>query len=350
MRYGVLKFLIFVWIGCLFSPFSLFGADIGKAVLKEGGSDLKERPDDISDTIVSLGTGEAVLIVLCLKDTDTVTGINGHWCLIRYRGVEGWVFDAALDTKDPRAQTSYKDVPSISEEIGRLEQLRESHQLEDMERLSALIIDQIEQNFSLKEIKKSAWLSSTLLGSFSNRIEALVYLHRFKDARKAYAYLMSSYPDIRLEADFTTAQELLKPYMVLMECYSSAPLFGNPSEPMKKVRAALEKRDLSLVSKLAVPGIFEVWVAHTDWVIRLGDREVNRQEWLSGSWDTPWEIREVSTRSDEVGNVIGYCIVTEPWNLNYYEIQVNRVDFCVDRLPDGAYAFSYMTLYTEPIQ
>ena len=119
---------------------------------------------------------------------------------------------------------------------------------------------------------------------------------------------------------------------------------------MKKVRAALEKRDLSLVSNLAVPGIFEVWVAHTDWVLSLGDREVDRQEWLSGSWDTSWEIKEVSSRIDEVGNLIGYCIVTEPWNLNYFEIRVNRVDFCVDRLPDGTYAFSYLTLYTDPMQ
>jgi hypothetical protein len=119
---------------------------------------------------------------------------------------------------------------------------------------------------------------------------------------------------------------------------------------MKKIKAALEKRDLSLVSKLAVPGIFEVWVAHTDWVIRLGAQDLDRQVWLTGSWDTSWKVKKVSTRIGEAGNIVGYCIVTEPWNLNYYEIQVNRIDFCVDRLPDGTYAFSYLTLYTRPIQ
>jgi hypothetical protein len=350
MRYRVCTFLLFVWIGYLFFPFSLRGADLGKAVIKAGGADLKEQPDSNSETIVNLGNGEAVLIVVRLKDTETILGIKGHWCLIRYRGIEGWVFDTMLDTKDGRAETSYRDVPSISEEISRLDQLREAHDLEDMERLSALIIDQIENNFSRQVIEESARLSGELLGSFSNRIEALVYLHRFEEARQAYTYLMRSYPDIKLEDDSTSARELLQPYMVFVECYRSAPLFSNPNEPMKKVRAALEKRDLSLLSKIAVPGIFEVWVANTDWVVRLGDREIDRQEWLSGSWDTSWEIKEVSPRIDEVGNLTGYCIVTEPWNLNYYEIKVDRVDFCIDRLPDGTYAFSYLTLYTEPIQ
>jgi hypothetical protein len=321
-----------------------------KAVIGTDKVQLKERPGFDSEKVIGISKGEAVLVVLCLKDTDTALEVKGHWCLVRYRGIEGWLFDTVLDTKDPRAETSYRDVPSLSEEIGKLDQLRESHKLEDMERLSALIIGQIEQNFSREEINGSARLSGDLLASFSGRIEALVYLHRFDEAHKAYSYVMETYPDIKPEADFGTAREFLQPYIVFMECYSSAPLFSNPGEPMKKVRAALEKRDLSLLSKLAVPGIFEVWVAHTDWVVRLGDREVDRQEWLSGSWDTSWEIKEVSARIDEVGNLIGYCVVTEPWDLNYFEIRVNRVDFCVDRLPDGTYAFSYMTLYTEPMQ
>ncbi|MBN2225456.1 MAG: hypothetical protein JW765_12325 [Deltaproteobacteria bacterium] len=330
---------------------SAVGAEANvKAVIGADGVQLKERPDFNAKKIIGISEGEAVLVVLCLKDPETALGIKGHWCLVRYRGIEGWVFDTVLDTKDPKAETSYSDVPSLSGEIGKLERLRESRKLEDMENLSALIIDQIEHNFSREDIGGSARLSGDLLASFSGRIEALVYLQRFDEAHKAYSYVMETYPDIKPEVDFITARELLQPYMVFMECYRSAPLFSDPIEPMKKVRAALEKRDLSLVSKLAVPGVFEVWVAHTDWVVRLGDREVDRQEWLSGSWDTSWEIKEVSPRIDEVGNLIGYCIVTEPWDLNYFEIRVNRVDFCVDRLPDGTYAFSYMTLYTEPMQ
>jgi len=349
MRYRTLTFLIFIWIGYLFSLLPVFGADGGKAVLIGDGTELKERPDANSETVVAPGAGEAVLIVLRLKDTDTVQGTEGHWCLVRYRGIEGWIFDTMLDTKDPRAEASYRDEPSLADEIAELDKLRESHNLEDMERLSSLITGQIERNFSREEINRSKRLSGELLGSFSGRIEALVYLHRFEEARDVYAYVIKTYPTIRLETDFTTAQELLKPYMVFSERYSSAPLFSNPGQPMKKLRAAVEKRNLSLVSKLAVPGVFEVWVAHTDWVVSLSDRELNRQEWLSASWDTPWEIREVSTRIDEVGNLIGYCIVTEPWDLNYFEIRVNRIDFCVDRLPDGTYAFSYLTLYTDPM-
>jgi hypothetical protein len=350
MRYRVLTFLLFVWIGCLVSPFMLLGAEDRKAVLVGDGSDLKERPDANSGTIIDPGEGKAVLIILCLKDTDTVGGRAGHWCFVRYRGIEGWVFDTALNTGDPRAETSYLDVPSLSEEIGRLDQLRESGKPAETEGQSRLIIEQIERNFSREAIAGSPRLSGNLLGTFSDRVEALVYLHRFDEARAAYAHLMKTYPGIRLEDDFVTAKELLDPYIVFMDSYSSAPLFTTPGEPMKKIRAALEKRDLSALSKLAVPGVFEVWVAHTDWVVRLGDKNLDRQVWLTGSWATPWEIKDVSTRVNQAGDIIGYCIVTEPWNLNYYEIQVNRVDFCVDRLPDGTYTFSYMTLYTRPIQ
>jgi hypothetical protein len=189
-----------------------------------------------------------------------------------------------------------------------------------------------------------------LLGVFSDRIEALAYLRRFEEARSAYTYFLKTYPDARLEDSFATAGELLDPYMVFIDSYGSAPLYTSPGEPMKKVKSALEKRDLSRVSDLALPGVFEVWVAHTDWIIRLGDEGLDRQAWLTDSWDSAWEIREVSTRIDEAGDIAGYCIVTEPWNLNYYEIRVDRVDFCVDRLHDGSYAFSYVTLYTRPMQ
>ncbi len=350
MGHRVLRLLFMVFTACLFLPALGTGAEIGKAVLNVDESALKERPDIDSETIVDVSKGEAVLVILCLKDTDTILGVNGHWCLVRYRGVEGWVFDALLDTTDPRAATSYRDVESLAEEAERLSQLRESHKLEAAERLASLIIDQIEHNFSRQEIINSKRISGTLLSSFSDRIEALLYLHRFEEAQETYEYVMKTYPDIQLEGDLTSAQELLRPFVVFMEEYAAAPLFKNPNEPMKKLRAALEKRDISLVSALAVPGIFEMWVAYTDWVIKLGDQKLDKQEWLSGSWATPWTITDVSKRTDSAGDLIGYCIVTEPWDLNYYEIRVNRVDFCIDRLPDGTYAFNYLILYTEPIQ
>jgi hypothetical protein len=350
MGYRVVRLLLMVWMACLLSPSLLPGVEIGKAVIRADGSPLKERPGSDSETIVALEKGEAVLIILCLKDTDTVLGITGHWCLVRYRGVEGWVFDTVLDTKDPRAETSYRDVASLAEETDRLGQLRESHKLEATERLSSLIIDQIEYNFSRNQIIESRRLSGTLVSAFSDRIEALLYLHRFDEAKETYDYVIKAYPDIKMEGDFASARELLEPFIVFMEHYSAAPVFKNPIEPMKKLKASLEKRDLALVSALALPGIFEMWVAYTDWVIKLGDQELDKQQWLAGSWETPWMIREVSTRTDSSGNLIGYCIVTEPWDLNYYEIQVNRVDFCIDKLPDETYAFSYLILYTEPIR
>lgn len=350
MRHRLTTVLLCVLLGWAFFGPSALGADGRKAVLTGDWSDLRERPDINSETIVAPGAGEAVLIILCLEDSDTVGGVTGLWCLVRYRGVEGWVFDAALNTADPRAETSYRDVPSFSEKIERLDQLRSSGDLAQTERECAVIIEGIESNFSRRQIRASGRISGALLGAFSDRIETLVYLHRFDEARAAYAYLVKTYPDIRLEDDSTTAHDQLEPYMVFMDYYESAPLFTNPGEPMKKLRAALEQRDLSAVSNLAVPGIFEVWVAHTDWVIRLGDQALDRQVWMTGSWATSWKITGVSTRIDEAGNLVGYCIETEPWSLNYFEIQVNRVDFCVDRLPDGTFAFSYMTLYTRPIR
>jgi hypothetical protein len=321
-----------------------------KAIIGTDVVQLKERPDIDSATIVEIAGGEAVLIVLCLRNPDTSLGAQGRWCLVRYRGVEGWLSEAVLDTTDPRAETSYRDIPSLAKESERLGRLRESHSLEATERLSSLIIDQIEHNFTREQIIASGQLSGTLISTFSDRIEALVYLHRFTDAQETYGYVIKTYPDIQLEGDVTSPQELLQPFVVFMDGYSTAPLFKNPNVPMKKLRTALEKRDLPLVSALAVPGIFEVWVAYTDWVVKLGDQRLDGQEWLSKSWETPWTIKEVSKRTDSAGNLAGYCIVTEPWDLNYYEIRVNRVDFCIDRLPDGTFAFNYLILYTEPVQ
>jgi len=332
-------------------PHRVVGAEANvKAVISNDLVRIKERPDIDSESVIGIPKGESVLVVLCLKEADTILGAKGHWGLGRYRGVEGWVFDTVLNTRDPKAETAYKDVPSLSEQIGMLDQLRESGKLAETEAQCLLVIDQIEKNFSKKEITDSARLSGAILGTFSNRIEALMYLHRFDEARAAYAYLMKTYPGIHLEDNLTTAKDLLHPYLVFMDAYPSAPLFTAPGEPMKKIKTALEKKDLSLLSKAALPGVFEIWVAHTDWVVQLGERQLDRQGWLAGSWAGPWKITETSATIDDAGNIVGYCVVTEPWSLNYYEITVNRVDFCVDRLPDGKYAFSYMILYTTPIQ
>ena len=335
----------------LIVPHTVVGAEANvKAVITNDLVRIKERPDIDSESVIGIPKGESVFVIICLKDADTILGAKGHWCLVRYRGIEGWIFDTVLNTKDPKAETGYKDVPSLSDQIGILDQLKESGKLAETDAQCLRIIEQIEKNFSKKEITDSARLSGAILGTFSDRIEALAYLHRFDDARVAYTYLMKTYPGIHLEDNLTTAKELLYPYLVFMDAYPSAPLFTTPSEPMKKIKAALEKKDLSALSKLAVPGVFEVWVAHTDWVIQLGERQLDRQGWLSNSWGGSWKITETSATIDESGAIVGYCIVTEPWSLSYYEIKVNRVDFCVDRLPDGTYAFSYMILYTTPIQ
>jgi hypothetical protein len=161
---------------------------------------------------------------------------------------------------------------------------------------------------------------------------------------------MKTYPDAMLEVDFITARELTEPYMVFIDNYGSAALFDNPKQPMEELRKALVKRDISRVSELAVPGVFEMWVAYTDWVVKLGIKQLKDEPWISQSWDTAWKIEGVTDRTDDSGKIIGYCITSKPWKIDYYEIPVNRVDFCIDRLPDGTYAFSYLILYTVPTQ
>ncbi len=321
-----------------------------KAVVKTGGFDLKTRPDIDSDTIISVKGGQAVLIVVCLKETDVVSGLPGRWCLVRYRGVDGWMINTCLDTEDPAAEKTYRDVPALDEETDALYRAKESHDLEETARLGSLIVSQVEENFSEREIRQSKRLSSTVLSCVSDRIEALVFLHRFEEARRAYDYLMKTYPDATLESDSITARELTEPYMVFIDNYGSAALFDNPKEPMEELRKALGKRDISRVSKLAVPGVFEVWVAYTDWVVKLGEKKLDDESWLSQSWETNWKIEGVTDRRDDRGKIIGHCVVTKPWKIDYYDIPVTRVDFCIDRLPDGTYAFSYLILYTIPTQ
>ena len=112
---------------------------------------------------------------------------------------------------------------------------------------------------------------------------------------------------------------------------------------------ALEKKDLQALSDMAIPGIFEIWMAYTDWVVKLGDASLIDQAWLTESFENGWQIIEVDTLTDRTGSVSGYCVVTGPWEINYFDRGVNRADFCIDRMPGTEkYAFTYLILHSPP--
>jgi hypothetical protein len=348
MERRALGIALLVWIACAVLAAGS-GAEETMAVVKGGGCDLKTRPDMRADRVVTIRGGEAVLLQVRLEETDTVSGVVGHWYFVRYRGVDGWVFDACLDTKNRKAEALYLDIPSLSEEMDRLHDAKESGALDETVRIATEIAGQLEGNFSTGEIGSSKRLSEMILGALSDKIWALVYLHRFEEARAQYDYLKKTYPNARLENGTVDAQELIGPYMVFADRYKSAPLFNTPDEPRERLVAALKKRDIEKISRLALPGLFEVWVANTDWVEKLADKNLRDAPWLAGGWNTGWSMGEVVEKTDD-GRVIGCCVITEPWKIDYYGFPVHRIDFCIDRLPDGTFAFSYLILYTTPSQ
>ena len=336
-------------VSVFFPGTSLFSQET-KALVKSGGVDLRARPTIESDTVVKIKGGEAVLLLTRLSETDTVSGVTGHWYSVQYRGIDGWIFDSSLDTANPEAENLYRDLPSLTDQMKLLYEAKESGALEETVSLATQIVGEIEGNFTKHEIRSSQRLSEMILISLVDKIEALSYLHRFDAARAHYDYLIKNYPDAMLQDGLVGVQELVGPYMVFTDRYKSAPLFSNLNEPRERLTGALEKRDITKISNLAVPGVFEVRVANTDWWIKLGKRNLTDESWLSLSWEEGWKMGVVDETTDEGGRIIGYCIVTEPWDIDYYGFPVHRVDFCIDRLPDGACAFSYMILYTTPSQ
>ena len=104
-----------------------------------------------------------------------------------------------------------------------------------------------------------------------------------------------------------------------------------------------------MVSKLAVPGIFEIWVANTDWMMRLGEKNLKDLSLLGGHWDDDWDVIGVDPKTGDKGETVGYCIKTGPWQIDYSGRPVEYIDFCIDMLPGGDTVFGYLVLYTRPI-
>jgi hypothetical protein len=319
-----------------------------KALVTRDGVDLKLYPGIGVANIISIETGEAVEIINRLESPESAYGFKDHWYYVRYRGLEGWIFGAFLSFADPGADDIYLDVPSLTDRTNLLFEKKDSGELGEAVSLANEIIFDIESNFTPPQIKKSRRLSELVLTSLYIKGESLIYLGEFEESRETFEYLIGTYPEAELELDPITASEIVRPFLSFIEHYSNARVFENPYTALNALKGALNDRDLDEVSRLALPGIFELWVAHTDWVSRLGDGALAEQGWLMESWDGSWEILNVFEKKDENGEILGFCIETGPWEINYYGRVVDRVDFCIDQLAGSGYVFSYLIVYTTP--
>ena len=292
---------------------------------------------------------EAVCILNRLEEPETIDGVTDHWYFIRYRGIEGWIFGSYLLLDEIGAKDSLVEVTSYFDRINTVYGNLEEELFKDAARTAEEIVFDIESNFSRQQIDNSPLLLELILTSLIARGEALVYLEKYDDAEEVFDFLSEVYPDARMELEAVTVDELVVPYLSYIEHEGDIRLFETPEDCREALIIALEQKDIQALSDMAIPGIFEIWMAHTDWVVKLGGESLVGQTWLTDSFGDAWQIIEVDTLTDRADDVSGYCVVTGPWEIDYFGRQVNRADFCIDRMPGtGKYAFTYLILYSPP--
>jgi len=314
---------------------------------------LFSRPTMHSGVIITIdGTDEvkeAVYILNRLEEPETIDGVTDHWYFIRYRGVEGWIFGSYLLLDETGARDALVEVPSYFDRINAVYENIEEESFKDAARTAEEIVSDIESNFSRQQIDNSPLLLELVLTALVARGEALIYQEKHDDAVEVFGYLAEAYPEARMELEAVTVDELVVPYLSYIEDQGDISLFETPEECREALITALEKKDLQALSDMAIPGIFEIWMAYTDWVVKLGDASLIDQAWLTESFENGWQIIEVDTLTDRTGSVSGYCVVTGPWEINYFDRGVNRADFCIDRMPGTEkYAFTYLILHSPP--
>lgn len=314
---------------------------------------LFSRPTTHAGVIITIDgteeTRESVYIINRLEEPETIDGVTDHWYFIRYRGLEGWIFGSYLFFHDKEARTLLVEVPSYFDRINAVYEDINEESFKDAARTAEEVVSDIEVNFSRQQIDNSPLLMELILTALVARGEALVYLEKYDDARDVFNYLREVYPEARMELEAVTVDELVVPYLSYIEYEKEIRLFDTPEECREAVISALKEKDIQTLSDMAIPGIFEIWVAYTDWVVKLGGETLQDQPWLIDSFDDDWQIIEVDTHTGRAGAVSGYCIVTGLWEIDYFGRSVNRVDFCIDRMPGTEkYAFSYLILYSPP--
>ena len=349
---SILKILISFFVLLQIAAFPMISsalADVEYARIKECGAELKSRPGLKTDTIVAVKKGEVVLVKNRLENPEKMSGVSDHWYFVQYKGLSGWIFGASLDMKDPGAKESYVEVESFFERTNEIYEMKEEGDLTGAVKLADEILSDVKTGFGVDEIQKSNRLKEIILLASVVKGECLVFLKRFDEAEETYKYLLRNYPGAMLEHESIPAAEVVKPYLIYMRRSPETVTFSNTEAGLERLKTALEKRDLKTVSELAVPGIFEIWVANTDWMMRLGDKSLKDVSLLGGHWDDNWEVVGVDAKTGDNGEVIGYCINTGPWQIDYSGRPVESIDFCIDTLPGGDIVFGYLILYTRPI-
>ncbi|MBN1571923.1 MAG: hypothetical protein JW984_01865 [Deltaproteobacteria bacterium] len=349
---SILKILILVFVSLQLAAFPLTSsalAGIEYARIKEHGAKLKSRPSLKTDTIVVIKKGEVVLVKNRLENPEEVSGVKDRWYFVQYKGLSGWIFGASLDMDDPEAKESYVNIESFFERINNIYEMKEAGDLKGAVQLADEILNDVKLGFGMEEIQKSSRLKEIILSTIVVKGECLVFLKRFDEAKEAYRYLLKNYPGAMFEHESIPISEVVKPYLVYMKRFPEAVTFSDPKTGLDRLKTALEKKDLTTVSKLAVPGIFEIWVANTDWMMRLGEKNLKDVSLLGGHWDDNWEVIGVDLKTGDDGEVIGYCIKTGPWQIDYSGRPIENIDFCIDKLPGGDTVFGYIVLYTRPI-
>ena len=335
---------------CLAAPnisLAFFG---DKALVKDSyfEVELKFYPSPSSEVLVKMDGGEAVKVINRLENPENLYGSYDHWYFVRYKGLQGWVFGAFIDTTDKRAEGAYIDVPSFLDRTNAMYEEKESEDYEDALSLASGIVRDIEGNFTKEDIKGSRRLTEFISSSLLVEGELYLYLGERESAEVAFRYLLDNYPEAELELESTTAADVVKSFLFFINRYSEGLFFDDASSCLEEVEDALKAKNLKKVSRLVLPGIFEVWVANTDWIVRTGDVELCDQQWLKESWGDKWEIILVDEKKGDDGETTGYCIETGPWGMDYYGITVDQVDFCIDLFPGSGYVLSYLILHTSP--
>jgi hypothetical protein len=332
---------------------SAWGFEAGYAVIIGEEVNLFSRPAMHAGVIITIDgadeTKEAAYILNRLEEPETIDGVTDHWYFVRYRGIEGWIFGSYLLMDEMGARESLVEVPSYFDRINTIYEYIEEELFKDAARTAEEIVSDIESNFSRQQIDNSPLLLELILTALVARGEALIYLEKYDDAEEVFDYLIEAYPDARMELEAVTVDELVIPYRSYIKEQEDITLFDTPENCRETLITALEAKDLQALSGMAIPGIFEIWMAYTDWVVKLGNESLRDQTWLTDSFDDAWQIIEVDTLTDRSGDVSGYCVVTGPWEIDYFGRQVNRADFCIDRMPGTEkYAFTYLILYAPP--
>lgn len=327
----------------------LFASEDIFAAVKGSNAYLKSRPGPKADTILIIESDEVVLIKNRLEEPDKVSGVSDRWYFVQYKGLSGWIFGTSLDMNGSNLKKSYIENKLYFERINEMYEEKEAGNLKKAVVLANEIVSDVELNFSMDEILSSKRLNEIVLDSLTIKGECLVFLKKFEDAKETYDYLLKNYSNARLEQDPISASEIIGPYLVYMKHFSKAIVFPNAEKGLERLKEGLDKKDLLAISDLAIAGIFEVWVANTDWVIKLGEMKLINISWLSEHWADDWKVISIDPKIGADDKIVGYCIKTGPWNINYSGRPVESIDFCIDTLPGGSVVFGYLVLYTEPV-